>query len=160
MATSSLLNYVVVKIMNNTLRFNCYHCIHCCFFVSIEETPIVLEDEIEVLRHEARRIGKELEFTKIGNGLFRWILKGFCPFYSIKDRRCSIHQIKPLSCKMYPLLLNIKTWDIHISTACDWVLEHINELLYNDDLNLSEVFKNEVSAIRALLKAYLLKSQA
>ncbi len=154
------MNYIVVKNMNNVpLIFNCYHCIHCCFFVSVEEAPIVLEDEVEVLRRKAREIGKELEFTKLGNGLFRWVLKGFCPFYNIKDRRCSIHQVKPLSCKMYPLLLNIKTWDIHVSTACDWVLEHLNELLYNHDLNLSEVFKDELRAVRTLFKAYLLKSQ-
>lgn len=135
-----------------TPRFRCYNCIHCCFFVRTEETPLVLEDEITSLNLEALKRGIKLEFIRLDDKFFRWVISGFCPFYDVRSRRCSIHDVKPLSCKMFPLLLNIKTRDIHVSTACDWVLQHLNELLDERNLDIEEMFRDEVYAIRKLSK--------
>ena len=94
----------------------------CCKFEDPAEMPVVLEDEIKTLSQEAERRGFKLEFTPIGehNGvkLYRWIIKGWCPFYK---GRCTIHEKKPLACRMYPLVLNLKTGEIYLSDKCLWV---------------------------------------
>lgn len=135
----------------NTLKFKCYHCLHCCFFVKTEETPLVLKDEVTFLNLEALKRGIKLEFVRLDDKFFKWLITGFCPFYNIRYRRCTIHEVKPLSCKMFPLLLNIKTKDIHVSTACDWVLHHLDELL-EGDIDVEEVFEEEIYAVRKLSK--------
>lgn len=141
-------------LMINKLRFECYRCPHCCFFKSEDESPIVFEDETTDLRLEATRFGVELKFVDMGGGLFRWVINGFCPFYNTSEHYCSIHSKKPLSCKIYPLLLNIKTGNIHISTACEWVVRNLSNLL-NEEINLEEVFKDEVNWIIILYKKLL-----
>ncbi|MEM0370352.1 MAG: YkgJ family cysteine cluster protein [Pyrobaculum sp.] len=94
----------------------------CCRFENIEEMPIVLEEEVEILRREAAERGFDLYFEYVGTHrgvkLFRWIIRGWCPFYKNK---CTIHEKKPLSCKIYPLVLNLKTGDIYLSERCLWV---------------------------------------
>lgn len=94
----------------------------CCKFESIEESPVVLENEIPTLVKEAEKIGVKLTFTEYGshNGvkLYKWIMEGWCPFYK---GRCTIHEKKPLSCRIYPLVLNLKTGEIYLSDKCLWV---------------------------------------
>lgn len=94
----------------------------CCKFEKIEEMPIVTEEEVEILQKEAAKRKISLEFTPVGrhNGvtLYRWIIEGWCPFYKNK---CSIHEKKPLSCKIYPLVVNLKTGEIYLSERCLWV---------------------------------------
>ncbi|MEM0361041.1 MAG: YkgJ family cysteine cluster protein [Sulfolobales archaeon] len=141
--------------MSDGLRFKCYRCIHCCFFVSEEETPILLEDEVSILKLEAAKLNVDLIFTDLGNGLFRWVIRGFCPFYDIGNSSCTIHSKKPLSCKIYPLLLNLRTGDIHVSTACDWVVENSSKLLSSGDIDLEEVFKDELKWFKILYRKLL-----
>ncbi|HII48155.1 YkgJ family cysteine cluster protein [Pyrobaculum aerophilum] len=94
----------------------------CCKFNSIDEMPVVLEEEIPTLLKEAENIGVKLTFKEYGeyNGvkLYKWIIEGWCPFYKGK---CTTHEKKPLSCKMYPLVLNLKTGEIYLSEKCLWV---------------------------------------
>ncbi|MGC8994307.1 MAG: YkgJ family cysteine cluster protein [Pyrobaculum sp.] len=94
----------------------------CCKFESIEEAPVVLEDEIPILTKEAEKIGVKLTFREYGfyNGvkLYKWVIEGWCPFYK---GRCTIHEKKPLACRMYPLVLNLKTGEIYLSDKCLWV---------------------------------------
>lgn len=91
----------------------------CCKFEDIEDMPVVLEDEIEVLKEEARRRGVVLEFRPYARpGLYKWVIKGWCPFYR---GGCTIHHKKPLACRMYPLVLNLKTGEIYLSEKCLWV---------------------------------------
>lgn len=113
---------------------------------------MVLSDEIKPLSSEALRRGVKLEFVRLTDKLFRLVVVGFCPFYSIVDRRCTIHETKPLSCSMFPLLINVETKDIHISAACDWALQHINILL-DGNIDIEEVFKDEVYALKKLYKS-------
>ncbi|MEZ0319154.1 MAG: YkgJ family cysteine cluster protein [Pyrobaculum sp.] len=94
----------------------------CCKFESVDDMPVVLEEEIPVLKSEAEKIGVELRFQPYGeyNGvkLYKWIIYGWCPFYRGK---CTIHEKKPLSCRMYPLVLNLKTGEVYLSDKCLWV---------------------------------------
>ena len=84
--------------------------------------PVVLEEEIPLLKNEAEKIGVELHFQPYGeyNGikLYKWVIDGWCPFYRGK---CTIHEKKPLSCRMYPLVLNLKTGEVYLSEKCLWV---------------------------------------
>jgi len=106
------------------LEFRCYHCVHCCFFVDPSESPILFDDEKEMLENLGKNMGIELRFEEIIQGLWRFIIEGFCPFYNIRTRRCNIHRTKPLACKMFPLLLNPKDGTIVVSRACEWVVEN------------------------------------
>ncbi|MEM1598382.1 MAG: YkgJ family cysteine cluster protein [Pyrobaculum sp.] len=94
----------------------------CCKFESLEDMPVVLEEEIPLLKNEAEKIGVELHFQPYGeyNGikLYKWVIDGWCPFYRGK---CTIHEKKPLSCRMYPLVLNLKTGEVYLSEKCLWV---------------------------------------
>lgn len=94
----------------------------CCRFDSPDDAPVVLEEEIPVLQREAEKIGVKLNFVPYGeyNGvkLYRWVIEGWCPFYRGK---CTIHEKKPLSCRIYPLVLNLKTGEIYLSDRCLWV---------------------------------------
>lgn len=84
--------------------------------------PVVLEEEIEILMKEAEKIGAKLQFKPYGEykgrRLYKWIIEGWCPFYKGK---CTIHQVKPLACRMYPLVLNLNTGEIYLSDKCLWV---------------------------------------
>jgi Predicted Fe-S-cluster oxidoreductase len=94
----------------------------CCKFDDYEDMPVVLEEEKKVLIEEAKKIGVELRFLPHGeyNGvkLYKWVIEGWCPFYK---GRCTIHEKKPLACKIYPLVLNLKTGEIYLSEKCLWV---------------------------------------
>jgi len=134
------------------VRFECYHCIHCCFFVRDEETPILLSEEVEVLTNEALKRGFKIRLEPLGGNFFRWLIRGFCPFYNIRTRRCLIHDKKPLACRIYPLLLNIRTGDVHVSTACDWVIKNLRSTLIH---NVDEVFSEELMYVKILYRKIL-----
>jgi len=124
------------------LRFECYHCIHCCFFSTPVDYPVVLGEEVSRLKELASKRGILLNFMQVTSDFYLWIIDGFCPFYDLRRRRCTIHELKPISCKMFPLLINIKTGEVSVSSACDWVAGHIDELMNIGD-NISNVFQNE-----------------
>ena len=133
------------------MRFRCLHCIHCCFFSTPIDYPIVLEDEVETLKRLALERSITLNFRRITDHFYLWVIDGFCPFYDIANRRCTIHESKPFSCKMFPLLLNIRTGEVSVSFACDWVVNHIGELV-NKRSNIAGVFPEEFEAVVNLFK--------
>ncbi len=94
----------------------------CCKFESFEDMPVVLGHELRTLTQEAERLGVRLRFEPYGeyNGvkLYKWVIEGWCPFYR---GRCIIHEKKPLACRMYPLVLNLKTGEVYLSEKCLWV---------------------------------------
>ncbi len=89
----------------------------CCKFEREEDMPVVLEEEVARLREN----GVELIFKpyaeRRGVKLYRWIIEGWCPFYK---GRCTIHQKKPLACKMFPLALG-HGGEVYLSEKCLWV---------------------------------------
>ncbi len=120
--------------------FQCYRCTHCCFFVHEFECPTVFDDERLKLNELAKKLGISLEFKQISRGIWRFVIRGFCPFYDIRNRKCLIHEEKPLACKMFPLLVNPKNGVLMVSRACEWVNENWSEVISR---NVSEVFPNE-----------------
>lgn len=100
----------------------------CCYFSSEEEDPTVFPEEVARLKEEAKRRGLSLEFKELGevNGvrIYRWVIKGWCPFFDKKTRKCSIHEKKPLACRMFPLVLDVKTGNIYLSENCLWVKQN------------------------------------
>jgi len=133
------------------LKFNCLHCIHCCFFSSPLDFPIVLDNEVSELNTLALKRGINLSFIKLTDKFYLWLINGFCPFYDILKRRCIIHNNKPFSCRIFPLLLNIETGEVSVSLACDWVARHIAELV-EGKANVAEVFPEEFKAVVHLFK--------
>jgi len=132
------------------LEFKCYHCSHCCFFANYIEFPIIFNEEKRVLENLGKRRNLELKFEEIAKGLWKFVINGFCPFYDIKARRCSVHKHKPLACKMFPLLLNPKSGTIMVSRACEWVVENWDIVISKP---VFEVFPQEFKiAIEAYTK--------
>jgi len=133
-------------------RFKCLRCSHCCFFTGEHDYPVVLEGEVRVLEEEARKRGISLTFIRIANGFYLWAIEGFCPFYDFASASCTIHEKKPLSCRMFPLLLNIARGTLNVSLMCDWV--YVNrERVFKGDVR--EMFPDEVGAVNELLSRLL-----
>jgi len=143
--------------------FTCLRCDRCCYFVCEQELPIVFPYEKRFLIEKARELGisgkisfKPYEVYRVNEGreyvvvAYKWIIRGYCPFYDKTSRACKIHQVKPLSCRMYPLILNVTHNAIHVSEACCWVRNNLNYILSS---NPADVFQEE---IKALLEAYIL----
>lgn len=113
------------------MGFECLFCERCCYFEGEEQCPVVFPDEAERLRSLAPRVGASLEFKELkvnGRKMYRWLIRGYCPFYDEERKRCTIHEEKPLACKMYPLLYNPKTGEVIISRDCPWVRDNPTKL--------------------------------
>ncbi|RLJ00472.1 MAG: hypothetical protein DRP03_00060 [Candidatus Aenigmatarchaeota archaeon] len=112
-----------------------YKCSHICC-----NRPVVLEEEkVRITKYlglssfATRRLFKK-------RGKYYVIDKSPCPF--LKEGKCSIEPIKPINCRIYPLVIMIKnnkpSW--HISDDCP-AAEHLDE----------EFIKNAKKAGRVLL---------
>ncbi|RLG84871.1 MAG: YkgJ family cysteine cluster protein [Thermoprotei archaeon] len=135
------------------LKFTCLRCANCCFFSRVEECPIVLEWEVNKLRTlaELKGLRDELVFERVAEGLYRWVINGYCPFYDVERKACTIHSDKPLTCTMYPLLLNVKTLEISVSLSCKWVRKYFDELKDLGD-EVPNIFPEEFKALVTLLR--------
>ncbi|NPA85540.1 MAG: YkgJ family cysteine cluster protein [Crenarchaeota archaeon] len=124
-------------------------CRSCCVFEGDGESPIVFEDE----KRKLEALGAK-DFVKLGAGLYRWRIKGRCPFNDPRTGLCKIHEEKPLSCKMFPLNLVVKGREVRVevSRACPWVREHWDEVLSRPP---EEVFPKEWEALKAALRKLL-----
>jgi Fe-S-cluster containining protein len=141
------------------MKFKCLLCgEECCTFKSEDEAPLVFPWEKRLLE----RIGKERGFNLLfkpylayrdNNNyiivLYRWIIRGRCPFLS-SNGLCSIHEDKPLSCKMYPLIIGLDDNTLRVSGLCEWVRKHIDVL---KNIDPSKIFPNEY---KYALKTFIL----
>ncbi len=153
--------------MGRVPRFECLFCERCCYFEEPVEMPTVFPKEKRLLEELAEQRGVSLEFEPLlvfqdGDGrcavaLYRWVIRGFCPFFDRETRRCTIHESKPLACRMYPLLLEVNTGKLMVSGKCEWVRRMGRRLI--DRLNaqpqlIPRVFPVEFEAARtAFLEA-------
>lgn len=144
--------------------FKCLFCDRCCYFEKKVEAPIVFPWEKRLLEEVAENLGVELFFepTLVFKdeksvcviGLYRWVIKGYCPFFDKQTRLCIIHDSKPLACKMYPLLVEMPTNRLMVSAKCEWIKRHGVELLKrleNKPELIPVVFSNEFEAVRDVL---------
>jgi hypothetical protein len=107
--------------------FSCLRCEKCCYFDDEEKGPLLFSDEVKRLSLIARARGVELRIREVKDlGMYRWLIRGFCPFYDLARRSCTIHAVKPLSCRMYPLLYNPVSGEVVISRECPWVEENVD----------------------------------
>ncbi|MCG2863425.1 MAG: YkgJ family cysteine cluster protein [Vulcanisaeta sp.] len=130
--------------------FRCLRCDECCYFDNEERGPILFEDELARLKVLAAERGFEIRYRELvinGVKVYKWLIKGYCPFYDRENRACTIHPIKPLSCRMYPLLYNPNTGEVLISKECRWVSDAINS---GEEVGL-ENFPDETKALEEVL---------
>ncbi|WP_440059463.1 YkgJ family cysteine cluster protein [Thermogladius sp. 4427co] len=138
--------------MVRRLRFNCLRCDHCCFFEGAIDSPVVMPFEADVLKLIAQRLGVSgLEFKPEPSGFYRWVMRGYCPFYDRGSRACRIHRDKPFACRMYPLIVNLDTLELSVSLKCDWVREYFEEVSKAGDV-VDRVFPDEYRALNELFK--------
>ncbi len=138
------------------MKFTCYRCIHCCFFAGSPDYPILTESDYRRLKKIATQRGINLKFRRMREGLYQWVIEGFCPFYDVKKRGCSIYNYRPSSCRMFPLLLNPSTGEVSVSLLCDWVMENFSKL--REASNPAEVFPEEFKAVISVFK-YIKENQ-
>jgi Fe-S-cluster containining protein len=132
--------------------FKCNRCSDCCFFKGEDEDPILLPHEVYYLRILGKHIGVKLEFKQLENGFYRWIIKGYCPFYDPKSHSCRIHVEKPLACRMFPLLLDIVNLGVVASSKCTWVGRCIGRIKsISSEGELAKIFPVEYEALKELL---------
>jgi Fe-S-cluster containining protein len=141
-----------------TIRFTCLFCGEtCCSFEREEDMPLVFPWEKRSLEEKASKTGLKLEFKPAvvfeidrdtaAVALYRWIIRGRCPFLDDKGL-CRIHEEKPLSCKMFPLLVGWDDKTLRVSGACPWVRDNIEKI---KRLDPSKVFPEEFkAAVKAL----------
>ncbi|MET1160308.1 MAG: YkgJ family cysteine cluster protein [Thermoprotei archaeon] len=118
----------------------------CCSFKNPLETPLVFSWE----KRKLEEIDNQLIFKpwlsyRIGRNsyavvLYRWIIYGNCPFLDTNNGKCEIHDIKPLSCKIFPLLIGIDDNTLRVSRACIFVEKYSSKIFGSDP---ARVFPNE-----------------
>ncbi len=130
--------------------FQCLRCDECCYFDNEERGPILFEDELTRIRALARSRGFDIKYRELsinGMKMYRWLIRGYCPFYDKGSRSCTIHAVKPLACRMYPLLYNPNTGEVLISKECRWVSDAINS---GEEVGLGS-FPDEAEALEEAL---------
>lgn len=134
-------------------KFTCYRCIHCCFFSEEKENPILLWHEVLYLGRISELLGLKLDFKSLGQGFYRLVFSGFCPFYDASNRACRIQREKPLACKMFPLLINISSLEVTVSLICPWVRENFTKISRGMTLeDIEGMFHEEFKALREVVE--------
>ncbi len=111
-------------------------------------------DEARRFRRVCRERGVEVRFRRVvinNRTLYQLHIVGCCPLFDAESRSCTIHEVKPLACKMFPLLFNPSSMQVLISLECTWVRRTIEEVGYVD----LSMFPNEVRALRRVLRRLL-----
>ena len=148
--------------------FRCLFCEHCCYFSSPVEYPTVFPREKRLLEEIAERRGVRVRFEPLlvfrdrdGRcvvGLYRWVVPGFCPFFDRGSKRCTIHEVKPLACRMYPLIVEMPSGRLMVSGKCDWVRMQGPSLLRRleaDPRLIARVFPREFEAAKEAFAEFM-----
>jgi Fe-S-cluster containining protein len=114
--------------------------------------PILLPHEVYYYKILAKHMGVKLEFNRLESGLYKWVIRGYCPFYDSSTRSCRIHGEKPLACRMFPLLLDISENKLMVSSLCSWVKRCLERVKSTSNLESAAlVFPGECEALLELL---------
>ncbi len=115
--------------------------------------PVLLPHEVYYYKILAEHLCVRLEFMQLESGLYKWVIKGYCPFYDYSTRSCRIHSEKPLACRMFPLLLDISENKLMVSSQCNWV-KKCSQVIINisSEEDIVKLFSSEYEALRELIK--------
>jgi len=145
----------------NDLRYKCERCGICCHQINepynkrIPLYPEEVDRLIELVkeRNIKFQVIEDLVFPDILNKkilvlTYRILLndpKKRCPFYR-EEIGCTIHEIKPLACKAYPLSLKQEdafNFSISIDPLCKFVDKHHETIKYYKKQMIEKVFEEE-----------------
>jgi Fe-S-cluster containining protein len=77
----------------------CTHCGLCC-----EETEMLLTNaDITALEKLGYPTRSFVHFSKKGTAQLR-NNRGTCVFYNTEERRCKVYKLRPLGCRIYPVI--------------------------------------------------------
>ncbi|MFX0098210.1 MAG: YkgJ family cysteine cluster protein [Candidatus Hodarchaeota archaeon] len=142
------------------MKFDCaLDCLNCCTLEEGEDKKIlVFPEEVSRLEGLAVELGKD-KFAVIEDLVFPnvkdstvvvatyklyFIHDTTCAFLDKNEKRCTIHDSKPLACKAYPIA--IKTVDAtskeyFLDTGCQFIEDHLE--FYESIKELSEIAEVE-----------------
>jgi len=117
--------------------------VYCCSFQGDREPVMVFSWERKhLLKYDNTLVFKP--FYGYSDGvrkiifIYHWVINGRCPFLNDMGL-CTIHEFKPLSCRMFPLILGLSDNTLRVSLACKIIAENPEE--YKGDPSV--VFPNE-----------------
>lgn len=141
--------------MHKMKKFVCKRCEDCCIFKEEEEAPLVFYWEKERLEELALKRGSSLSFKEYlavieSNGdrftyIYKWIIDGKCVF--LEGNRCTIHEEKPISCKMFPIIIEVPGNRMYLSLRCNWVRENAEQI---DPSNFPQIFDEFKIAVKVM----------
>jgi len=132
-------------------KYECMQCKDACC-VSFFEKLHISNEEKELLEQIAEEKGVRIDIIKekilkseesIDNEFMYFLKIDPCPFY---QDGCTIHENKPLMCKIYPIRnikqISKKEYYFVIDHKCNWVKKN-RALLEHPYRNLFKIFSNE-----------------
>ncbi|MBY8982703.1 MAG: YkgJ family cysteine cluster protein [Candidatus Lokiarchaeota archaeon] len=143
------------------LEYKCMKCGICCFEVpgDYQKRIPLYPEEVEKLIEIAKE--RNIKFHVIEDLVFPDILNSkilvitykirldnkneCCPFY-LKEKGCTIQEVKPLACKAYPLSLKQEdafNFQINIDPLCNFVLKNYNKLKNINWNQIKTIFQEE-----------------
>ncbi len=91
----------------------CSNCGVCC-----TETEMLLsKKDIQRLENKGYRVGEFTRFNKQGYAALK-NRDGYCIFYDLTKRRCSVYLDRPSGCRVYPVIVDLDS-GIFLDTICE-----------------------------------------
>ena len=83
---------------------DCSNCGICC----TETEMLLCKKDIKRLEKRGFCQNQFVNFDKIGYALLK-NREGYCIFYDLKNRKCSVYKDRPSGCRVYPVILDEET---------------------------------------------------
>ncbi|MBI3312213.1 MAG: DUF2156 domain-containing protein [Candidatus Omnitrophica bacterium] len=111
----------------------CFRCRICCRFPDTENVQTPFWSEAETQRAQAADPKLENRFIPLPGTVSRGVKleqcgEGYrCPAFDPENRRCSIHSVKPLDCRLYPFVLTASSARPHPVLAMDMKCPYLQD---------------------------------
>jgi uncharacterized protein len=83
---------------------DCSHCGVCC----TETEMLLCKKDIKRLEKRGFCQKQFVNFDKKGYAVLK-NLRGYCVFYDLKNRKCSVYEDRPSGCRVYPVIFDEET---------------------------------------------------
>jgi uncharacterized protein len=83
---------------------DCSNCGVCC----TETEMLLCKKDVKCLEKRGFRQSQFVNFDKNGYAVLK-NRDGYCVFYDLKNRKCSIYEDRPAGCRVYPVILDEET---------------------------------------------------